>query len=494
MSSTTCQSRCVDVNSLSPVRRASLWAAVVSGLLLAMLDQTIVGTALPDIVHELGGSSWYVWAFIAYLVPATVLLPVAARLSDRFGRQRVLLSGMALFLIGSTVCATAASMAGLTAGRALQGAGAAALEALAFILVSELSGAGRSGAGQAAISAVMGFSFVGGPLIGGLLTDHVGWRWAFLVNLPIGLVAAALLVAVLPSTFGRSESRDTPLDLMGIATLSLAIGALIVGVNRHQQIGDWSDYSTGGAVLAGLVGLALFVRAEQRAVAPVIPLHLLTHRTTGRLLLAGAFATTGLYAAVLLLPRWYQLDQGTSATGSGLRIYPLLLGLLLAVNLGAVAVLRRGDVRAPLLTAGAVVLLGGGMFSMLDDGSPGWFPLAAMAVLGLGMGPALSGLQIGLGRTTAPAQLGAAMGTLLLGRQVVGVIALALADSAYRAEAATGSAASATGSAVAWVAAGGALIAGIALLGLRERLPQNEPSISSPQTPESVAVTAGAAR
>src|SRR3712207_6663100 len=129
----------------------------------------------------------------------------------------------------------------------------------------------------------------------------------------------------------------------------------------------------------GLLGLLLFVLTERRAAAPVIPLQLLTHRTTGRLLFAGAFATTGLYAVVLLVPRWYQLDEGTSATGSGLRIYPLLLGLLLAVNLGAVAVIRRKDVRMPLIVSGSVVLAGAGSFAMLDAGSPSWLPLLAMA-------------------------------------------------------------------------------------------------------------------
>jgi Major Facilitator Superfamily len=470
----------MDLSILSPRRRAMLWAGVVSGLLLAMLDQTIVGTALPEIIRELGGSSWYVWAFVAYLVPATVLLPVAARISDRLGRQRVLLGGMGLFLLGSSVCAVAPSMVVLTTGRALQGAGAAALEALAFIVVSELSRAGRSGAGQAAISAVMGFSFVGGPLIGGSLTDHVGWRWAFLVNLPVGLVAMALLVAVLPASFGRSESRETPVDVLGIAVLTVAVGSVIVGVNRHQQIGSWADLTTGGAVLLGIAGLLSFLQVERRAQAPVIPLQLLSDRTTGRLLLAGAFATTGLYAAVLLLPRWYQLDQGTSATGSGLRIYPLLLGLLLAVNIGAVAVTRRGDVRGPLLVAGLVAVTGAGLFLLLDSGSPGWLPLAAMGTLGLGMGPALSGLQIGLGRTTTPAHLGAAMGTLLLGRQLVGVLALALSDAVYRDQLHAGTPASATGFAVAWVAGGGAIVAGLALLGLRDRLPAHAASATPP--------------
>lgn len=465
----------IDLHLLSVRRRVLLWIAVVSGLLLAMLDQTIVGTALPEIVDDLGGREWYVWAFTAYLVPATVLLPVAARCSDRYGRQRVLLAGMSMFVAGSAVCSMAASMEVLTAGRAVQGAGAAALEAVSFILLSELSNLGRKGAGQAAIGAVMGVSFIAGPLVGGLLTDHAGWRWAFLVNVPIGIVAMAVLLVALPAGFGRSESRDTPLDVRGIAVLTASVGSLLVGLNRHQELHTWADVTTGGAVALGVLGTGVLVWVEHRAVAPVIPLRVLTHRVTGRLLLAGAFATTGLYACVLLVPRWYQLDQGASATGSGVRIYPLLVGLLIAVNIGVVAVVRRSDVRGPLLVSGSVVLVGAGLFALLDDSSPGWLPLLAMGVLGLGMGPALSGLQIAIARTCVPGDLAAAMGTLLLGRQVVGVVALAVGEALYRAGAAEHGAAAATGGSVAWVAGGGALVALVAVAGLRDRLPEQAP-------------------
>lgn len=178
-----------------------------------------------------------------------------------------------------------------------------------------------------------------------------------------------------------------------------------------------------------------------------------------------------MYACVLLVPRWYQLDQGISATGSGVRIYPLLIGLLLAVNLGAVAVARRGEVRGPLLVSGAVVLLGGVVFVMLDAGSPGWLPLVAMAVLGLGMGPALSGLQIAISRTVTPADLGAAMGILLLGRQVVGVVALAVGEALYDGRVDGHGPAAATGWAVAWVASAGAVVAALGIAGVRARLP-----------------------
>lgn len=465
----------MDLALLSPRRRRALWAAVVSGLLLSMLDQTIVGTALPEVVGDLGGSGWYVWAFTAYLVPATALLPVSARLSDRFGRRAVLLAGMGTFLAGSLVCAAAPAMPVFVAGRAAQGAGAAALEALTFVLVSELSGA-RRGAGQAALAGVMGFAFVAGPLIGGLLSDHVGWQWAFLVNLPVGLLAMTAVAAVLPRGFGRTESRETPVDLAGIAVLAAAVGLLLVGVGRHQVVREWTAPQTGGLVLLGLAGLALLVLVERRAVAPVIPLRLLLDATTGRLLLAGATATTGLYVAVLLLPRWYQEHQGTSAAWSGVLLYPLLGGLLVAAHLGAIVIVRRDAVRGVLLAAGALTTLGAACFALLDERSPWWWPLAAMALLGLGMGPALSGIQVALARASAPRDLGAALGTLLMGRQVVGALALAAGEAAYVARLPDG-ATGATGAGVAAVAGAGALVALAALSRVRLSLggPVGEP-------------------
>ncbi len=234
------------LDDLTGTQRRLLWVAVLSGLLLAMLDQTIVGTALPTIVGELGGESWYVWGITSYLVPATVLLPVFARLSDRYGRQRMLLAGMTLFVLGSALCSLAQTMAQIVAFRGLQGAGAAALEALSFLLVAELSGPGRSATGQAALAGVMAFSFIGGPLIGGLLTDHVGWRWVFLVNVPLGIAAIAIVARVLPPGIGRQESRETPLDVAGIVTLTAAVGAILVGLNQHLRVPSWTDHRTGG--------------------------------------------------------------------------------------------------------------------------------------------------------------------------------------------------------------------------------------------------------
>jgi EmrB/QacA subfamily drug resistance transporter len=455
------------LDELSPRRRLLLWAAVLSGLLLAMLDQTIVGTALPAVVRDLGDESWYVWGITAYLVPATVLLPVCARLSDRFGRQRVLLSGMAVFVLGSALSAAAQTMPELAGCRAVQGGGAAALEALSFLLVAELSGPRRNVAAQAVLAGIMAFSFIAGPLIGGLLTDHAGWRWIFLVNVPLGVFALVVVSRVLPPELGRTEDRRTPLDVKGIATLGAAVGLVLVGLGQHLQVRSWTAPRTGGLVLLGLVGLVVLVLVERRAAAPVLPPRLLTGRVTGRLLAAGVTATFGLYACVMLMPRYYQQVQGVSATRSGVLVYPLLLGVLLAVNLAATLIIRWQAYRGVLLTANATVLAAALGFSTFGPSSPGWLPLLLMTVLGLGLGPALSGLQVAVQRTVTPQDLAAAMGTLLLGRQIGGAVALALAETVYAGRLdADASAAAATGWSLCVVAAAGAVIAALALMGV----------------------------
>jgi|tagenome__1003787_1003787.scaffolds.fasta_scaffold20889518_2 EmrB/QacA subfamily drug resistance transporter len=440
---------------MTPSRQRLLLAAVMSGLLLAMLDQTIVGTALPTIVGELGGTSLYVWVVTAYLVPATVTLPIYARLSDRYGRRDLLLFGMALFLTGSALSALSQNMGELIGFRALQGAGAGALEGLSFILVTDLFQGRRSAAFQGAMAGLMAVSFIAGPLIGGFLTDHVDWRACFAVNLPIGIAALVVVAKVLPAHIGRNESRNTPLDLAGIATLTVAVGLLLVGLQHRDIV----------LVVAGVAGLAAFVAVERRATAPVVPLRLLTDRRVGRIMLSGSTATFGLYAGVLLLPRYFQTVRDVSATHSGLLIYPLLLGLLVAVNAGAMLIVRTGAVRRVLLAGYGLVALGALGFATFDASTPDWQSLLFMALLGLGIGPALSGLQIALTRTVTPRDMGAAMGTLLLSRQIGGAIALASAETVFRSQIHHG-AAVATGTGVLVVALAGAAIAAFALISI----------------------------
>ena len=458
---------------LRPVRQRLLLAAVLSGLLLAMLDQTIVGTALPAIVRHLDGSSLYLWVVTAYLVPATVSLPVYARLSDRYGRRALLLTGMALFLLGSALSASAQTMEQLVAFRGLQGLGAGALEGLSFILVADLYAGRRNAALQGMLAGLMGLSFIAGPLVGGFLADHAGWRWVFLVNLPIGLAALAVVATVLPAAIGRREERAAPLDLAGIGLLTAGVGLVLVGLSERAHPGAggalpaWTELRTGGLIAGGVLLLAWFVATERRAAAPVVPLTLVRDRRTAAILAAGATGAFGLFASVLLLPRYFQDVRDVSATHSGLLIYPLLLGLVVSVNVAGAVIVRRGEFRTPILAGLATLGLGAAGFATFDASTPDWESLAFMALIGLGVGPTLSGLQIAMQRTVAPAAIGAAMGTLLLLRQVGGSVALAAAETVYAAGLHDGrGAATATGSGVFAVALAGAVLAAAALLTL----------------------------
>jgi EmrB/QacA subfamily drug resistance transporter len=468
-------------SAFSPARQRLLLAAVLSGLMLAMLDQTIVGTALPRVVEDLDGTSLYLWVITAYLVPATVTLPLYARLSDRFGRRPLLLIGMALFLAGSALAGVAPTMGWLVGARAVQGAGAGALESLSFILMADLYRGRRNAALQGAMAGMMGVAFIAGPLVGGFLTDHVGWRACFTVNLPIGAVAMAGIAAFLPSSVGRSERRDVPLDLAGIGLLTAAVSLLLIGLNEktHAAVGGglpgWTELRTGGLVAAGLaLGLAL-IAVERRAAAPIIPLKLLADRRVGAICLAGTTAGSALFCGALLLPRYFQFARNVSATHSGLLIYPLLLGLVVSVNVGAALIVRRLEFRWPIVAGMGLVALGALGFATFDAATPDGITLIFMALLGVGVGPALSGLQIALQRTVAPHQIGAAMGTLLLLRQLGGAVALAAAETIYATRlhgaAAAGdgtrqAAATATGTGIFVVALAGAALAAIALLSL----------------------------
>jgi EmrB/QacA subfamily drug resistance transporter len=458
-----------------PVRRPGLvLAAVVCGLLLAMLDQTIVGTALPAIAHDLDGSSLYLWAVTAYLVPATVSLPVYARLSDRHGRRAMLLLGTGLFLAGSALSASAQGMEQFVACRALQGLGAGALEGLPFILVADLYAGRRSASLQAALAGLMGFAFIAGPLLGGVITDGPGWRWAFLVNVPIGVAAVAVVARFLPRSLGRSEGREVPVDVAGIVLLTAGVGLLLVGL----------DQRTAAPMVAGGAVLAAFLAVERRSAAPLVPVRLFADRSVAALLVAGATATSGLYAGVLLLPRYLESVRHVSATHSGLLIYPLLLGLVLATSATGVVINRWREWRWPVLIGSGLAALGAVGFATFDAGTPVWQSSVFMALIGVGVGPALSGLQVALQRSVAPTAIAGALSTLILVRQVGGAIALAAADTVYSASTRAGTpAAAATGTGVLVVTLSGAALAAGALALLPRgsgRLPAPDPTPRPP--------------
>jgi hypothetical protein len=288
----------------------------------------------------------------------------------------------------------------------------------------------------------------------------------FLVNLPIGIAAMAVVARVLPRSIGRRE-HGARVDVAGIALLTTAVGLLLVGLNEHTRVDSWSDPRTGGLIAAALLAVYAFVRVERRAASPIVPLPLFADRRTAAIMLAGATGAFGLFAGVLLLPRYFQGVREVSATHSGLLIYPLLLGLVVGVNVAGALIVKRGEYRAPILGGLALAAVGGLGFATFDASTPDWESLVYMGLIGLGIGPVLSGLQIAMQRTVAPAAIGAAMGTLLLLRQVGASVALAASETVYAAGLDGGnSAAAATGTAVCVIVLAGAAVAAAALVSL----------------------------
>ncbi|MFC7382545.1 MDR family MFS transporter [Sphaerisporangium rhizosphaerae] len=402
---------------------------VLGGMFLAMLDQTIVGTALPRITAEFGGAGLYTWVVTAYLLTSTVTVPLYGRLSDAYGRRPLLLVGVTLFLLGSALCGLAQDMGQLIAFRGLQGLGAGALIPLSLALVADLFPPDRSGRVQGALGGVMAASYIAGPFLGGFFTDHATWRWAFFVNLPVGAVLLGIIALRLPRADGTGRARP---DHLGIAVFTVGISALLVGLTEKGLDGhSWTSPAVAGPLAAAVVLLAVFVPVELRAEQPIVPMHLFRNRSYTIANLASFFTAACLYAGAVFLPRYFQQAQGMSATESGLRIYPFMLGMLAGSVLTGGLIGRTRRYKPWLVAAPFLIAAGGLLCSGLAVDTPAWALVAWMALMGLGVGPMLSGLTVAVQYAVPAGYIGTATAKLTFFRQIGGSVALAVAGTAY---------------------------------------------------------------
>ncbi|MEU6425831.1 MDR family MFS transporter [Microbispora sp. NPDC046973] len=410
-------------------RNGLLLFAVLGGMFLAMLDQTIVGTALPRITTELGGTGLYTWVVTAYLLTSTVTVPLYGRLSDAYGRKPLLLVGVVLFLLGSILSGAAQSMGQLIAFRGLQGLGAGALLPLSLALVIDLFPPERSGRVQGALGGVMALSYIAGPFLGGLFTDHASWRWAFYVNVPIGAVLVAIIVWRLPYRPGHGGARP---DYLGIAVFGAAVSALLVGLTEKGIDGHtWTSGPVAGPIGAALALLVVFVLVERRAAEPIVPLHLFANGTYSLVNVASFFTAFCMYAGVVFLPRYFQEAHGLSATSSGLHIYPLMLAMVVGSALTGALISRTRRYKPWLVIAPVFLVAGTALCANLEVGTSTPLLVAWMALIGLGMGPMLSGLTVAIQTAVPPRFIGTASANLTFFRQIGGSVALAVAGTAY---------------------------------------------------------------
>ncbi len=408
--------------------RLEILGAVLIGLFLAALDQTVVGTALPRIVTDLRGSDLYTWVVTIYLLTSTISGPIYGKLSDLFGRKPLLVGGIALFMLGSFLSGLSQEMWQLVLFRGIQGLGAGALFPIALAVIGDLFSPAERGKYQGLFGAVFGLSALIGPALGGFLTDVVSWPWVFFINLPIGAVTLAVIVRTLPTISRPDASRR--IDYLGAAVFSLAIVPILVGLT-NKQTGEWTDPLVGGLILLGLPIVALFVWVESRAPEPIVPLDLFRNRTFTISVIGAFLSAIGFFAAILFLPRWFQVVAGASATESGYQILPLLAGLIGSAVVSGQLVSRTGRYR--LLVLASLILLAAGLFLLtnLRADTPTPVLWAWMLVTGMGAGPTLAVLTLIVQNAVSFEKLGAATSSLTFFRQIGGSVGLALAGTIF---------------------------------------------------------------
>jgi EmrB/QacA subfamily drug resistance transporter len=399
--------------------------AVLLGLFLGALDQTIVGPALPTVVTQLAGNDYYVWVVTIYLLTSTVSVPFWGKLSDIYGRKPVFMVGIVIFLIGSALSGLSQNMTELIAFRGLQGIGAGSLFPVALAVIGDLFTPAERGRYQGLFGAVFGVAFIVGPLVGGFLTENISWHWIFYVNVPIGLVSLYFIWRLLPTVKNARATRN--FDVIGGLIFTVAISFLLVGLT-NKQFGDWTAPTVGGFIGIGLIGIVAFILAESRAKEPIVPLHLFRNRTYSASMIATFFASFAFFGAIIFLPRWFQIVHGYSPTFSGLAALPLMVGLISSSIVSGILVARTG--RYKWLTVGAIVLMG--ISTALMTQLPvvwGW-----MFLSGLGVGPTFAVFTI-IVQNAVPFQLlGVATSNLTFFRQIGGSVALALVGTIFGTE------------------------------------------------------------
>ena len=415
-----------DVAAPAPAVRPNvrvIFAGLMLVLLLAALDQTIVATALPTIVSDLGGLTHLSWVTSAFLLAQTVVTPIYGKLGDLYGRKRILQSAIVLFLIGSALCGQAQSMDELIAFRAVQGLGAGGLIVLVQATIGDVVPPRERGRYQGLFGAVFGVSSIAGPLLGGVIVEHVSWRWIFYVNLPIGVIALAVLSVALPAS---TRITRPAIDYVGAALLGAALSAIVLVTSLGGTSWAWGS---GTVIAVGALGVALlitFVLAERRAVDPVVPPALLRNgvfAVGGVLSLIVGFA---LFGSVTFLPLYFQTVYAASPTGSGLRLVPLILGLLTTSIVSGQLITRRGRYKIFPIIGTALMTVGLVLLSRLDVHTSTLTASLFLLVLGLGLGSTMQVLVLAVQNAVDYSILGAATSGVTLARGIGGSLGTAI--------------------------------------------------------------------
>ena len=410
-----------------PSVRMSVFALMIA-VMLAMLDNMIVGTAMPTIVGELGGLEHLSWVVTAYTLTTAASTPLWGKIGDMYGRKGVFLTSIVVFLAGSVASGAAQTMAQLIGFRALQGLGAGGLMVGAMAIMGELVPPRERGKYMGMMAGVMSLAMIGGPLVGGTLTDHLGWRWAFYINVPLGGIALAMVVTLLHLPARRAQGS---IDYTGAVLLTTGITSAVLVTSWGGTEYDWSSPVIVGLSALALAAIAAFLLVERRAAEPVLPLGIFRSRNFSLMALIGFLLGFVMFGAITFLPLYQQSVQGASATNSGLLLLPVLLPMMVVSVTTGRATTRTGKYRAYPVIGGALIPVGLFLLAQLDVGTSRTTSALYMMVLGAGMGFLMQLTMLIAQNSVELKDMGVASSTTTLFRTIGGSFGVALMGTLF---------------------------------------------------------------